>query len=254
MNRQTLSTNGGHPLTGDDLQYNINNIVANTVGVMSWLKGLTSNDIVILSGCVITESVGSYTHTEGYIWYNGEVLYVPAKVVASGIAVGPPDPTYSLAVVETTDATGTKVYKNLASVDTRFTRVGRIDSVIGVVATTFTNHNYWEAIRRDVGTGVEPAYSAGWSGTVNVRKKLGKIEFDGSAAIASMGGGDRVIWNLAAADRPATDKHFVIKGLDNSVDAVIMIDVTSGGDVRVIGGATGVPKTVNLNSISFYQT
>jgi hypothetical protein len=253
MNRFDIQ-NGGHPLSGDDLKYFQTAVKDTFKGSMECLRGKGPNDVVILNGCVISEGGGNFTHTEGYVWIDGEIYFVPAKVLATPI-----DTLYSFTVTETVDKV--KVYKNASSVNVRFKRICIIQSLNVGTPTSFTDDNRIENLLvfnqktawRSVGAMGEPAYEASWSGSAKVRmNKLGKIELGGSATITSMGGTDREIWILDAGDRPLTDKHFVVKGIDNGTDAPILISIiASTGEVKIIGGATSVGKTVYLNPIVY---
>jgi hypothetical protein len=259
MNRQDLNTVGGHPLTLNDLQYNIDNLVSNSLGSMSFLQPYTVNEVVILSGCVITEGGGNFTHTFGYVWIAGEVYYVPAKVVATPIAVG--TPTYNFTVAETVDPQGTKTYYGGGSVDTRFTRSCTIDSVNGSTATTFTDANRisnilsqnFETEWRAVGAVGEPAYQNAWAGSAKIRKtKTGRMQIHGAVVHAGMAGTQRTIWTLALADRPIFDKYFSVPGLEAGTGANIMILVEAAtGDVKVFAGTLTTSKTVYLNAIEW---
>lgn len=241
MNKLSILGNGGHPITQNDLQFIFDSLSDNSKYCMSFLKGMTGNDIVVLWGCEITEGGGNFTHTEGAVWIDGEVFYVPAKVVGTAL-----DICYEFNVVQTNIAAGTKVYKNGATFNTRLQRVCEINSNSVGTATTFNDTNRWESPWRPL------VKEANWTGSPQYRCRHGKIELDGSPAIASMAGGDREIVVLPSFLIPPTTKHFVIKGLDNGADAAMLIEVNNAGELKVIGGATGQPKTINLNDISYY--
>lgn len=249
MNRNDFSNVGGHPLTLTDIKYVRDVLNEFAEGSLSHLLGLTGNDVVILSGCIITEAGGNFTHTEGFVWITGELYYVAAKVVGTPI-----NTFYEFNVAETVDPAGTKTYYGGGMKDTRFTRTCTIVAAGVGSATTLSDDSRLYNPRRVVGDPGEPAYSTTWGGIAQVRRIMGRVEIEGQASIASMGGTDRVIWVLDLPDWPPQDKHFIVKGLDNGVDAAIMIKVDSGtGEVSVVGGATGVSKTVYLNSLYYYM-
>lgn len=243
MNRQDLSNVGGHPLTLNDLSFALLAQQDENKGSLSFLKGLCPSDVVVLSGCVITIAGPNFTHTDGYVWLNNEVFYVPANAVPRATNL-----TFEFNIVETVDATGTKTYYGGgAPHQTRFVRTCTIDANNAGTLYTFTDDNYYTP-KWTVAT-----YASGWGGTVRYRKRLGLVELDLSATIAAMGAGQRAIFTLPPAHYPSVDKFFPVYGLDNAVDATIFIKVSSAtGIVSVLGGATAVSKTVYLRPVSFY--
>jgi len=120
MNELRSTYNGGMPLRLDDVRW----IVA---GLKDAIKGLSTpflspNGAVILSGCVATDlGSGNYSYSAGYVYFDNEVFYFPA--IAS-IAIS--DINASFYMVETFDATGTKVYEDATTHDTYAIRVAGI--------------------------------------------------------------------------------------------------------------------------------
>ena len=80
MKKLNLSNTGGHPFTSDDIEFLFDSFYEVIKGMLSPYSGITNDNIVLLSGCVITDLGSSFTHTAGFIFYNEEVYYVPAKI------------------------------------------------------------------------------------------------------------------------------------------------------------------------------
>lgn len=256
MDKLSLTNAGGHPITLDDLAFLYRATEEAMQGLTSFLN-VAGNQVTILSGCVITEGGGNFTHTAGFVMLGNEVFYVPAKVVGSAVPalVG----NYYFHINETIT---TKTYKNGAVVNTRFRRIA---SILATTASVYDLTNARrlreESLLTDlpawitVGSGGAPAFNAGWSGTLKFRfnKGMSQVEFDGECTHAAMGAGNRTIFTLPVGSRPLVDTFFTVACLDNGVDAVLILKITAAsGDVVVVLGANGVSKTIRGKQVAYY--
>ena len=152
MEQLSFST-GGHPFSIDDIVFLQSSVIQAISGVCN---GVTANTNTVLSGCIITTTTHpfpmppSYSISSGFIYYNGEVFYVPAHTnsgfatlywtivgsppLTAGVSAIPAAVTYEDGGVHYT-STIREMQLTVASGDVLVSAVQRLRQVIGVVPT-----------------------------------------------------------------------------------------------------------------------
>ncbi|MBN9293729.1 MAG: hypothetical protein J0G96_07110 [Flavobacteriia bacterium] len=119
MNRLTTTYNGGFNLKMNDFRWIETGLFEAFKGLASPL--LNNNTQIILSGCSLSISGGTLTLTEGFIFLNNEVFFVPSQ--------SEPDAgtTYKyFDVIESFDPSGLKEFKNGLTHDVYAIRRGKL--------------------------------------------------------------------------------------------------------------------------------
>lgn len=125
---------GGHPFTADDLMFMQDAYLEGIKGSLEWMRALTADDLVIIRGCVITAAGTSYTYTDGYVWMDGEIYYVPAQ--ATPQPWGGVGTDFYVLAVENNDPLGTVPYENATIQNTWKRRTAVINQLSGFQYTS----------------------------------------------------------------------------------------------------------------------
>lgn len=246
---------GGLEIYAQNMQFSFDALREALEGSASWLDGLSLNPI-ILSGIVIAEGGGNYTHTAGWIWYQGELIRVPALTVPQAIS----SVDYIVTLEDKVLPEGTQVAEDLSSQDCHLERTAKITR--GAVGIRFEDCLFWNeamiaALKEEAwvlvgGGGTAPNYSAGWSGTLKFKlNRFGEVEFFGYAENAALNVTNEQIMLLPVAYRPTADIHIVVGGLENAGAAPIMIKITTTGSVILTAPIYGTSKKLYFAPIRF---
>jgi hypothetical protein len=130
MNKLITTNNGGMPLELDDLRWTDEAYREGFKGLATMFGGLAVTDGYILSGLGVTNTGSNYSIAEGYVVFNGEIWYIPAKTLAYITT------SYKYVIVEDVvfDATGNETFEDGSVNDTyqirraKFSQVGILDS------------------------------------------------------------------------------------------------------------------------------
>lgn len=255
---------GGHPLTGDDFEYiQFANRDA-IAGSLSYLRGQTADDLVVLNGCNVSVVGSNYTYTDGYIWYNGEVYYVPAQPVPQAMVVGG-DHVFS--IVSTNNATGIDTYQNGTIVNTWEDRTAVIlhntsgsnvynaqilfkyviSQIVDQAAlfaklsdlTPFAQKSIdtWHVI----GAGGQPAYGSTWGAIAGkdsrfIKDDVGGVSVRLNATTTGVAPGG-VIFVLPVGYRPVTQVTMIVHKYNVSALPVAYVGaIDTAGNVTIVDG------------------
>lgn len=236
----------------------INEIILGIIG------SYTTNDIVIIEGCVVTITSGSIPGTgtanlsAGSIYYNGEVYLVDA---ATGLSTTNPQ-TLVWSIATTYDATDGG--SGISFSDGAQHKVHQINKFVlsaGTSGSGLANYNgatvysfsqYVSGIKTLTTFTLTTQYSDGSGGSSipNYRKDaFGQVTLNGIVAAASPLTG--VFATLPVGYRPVTTKTFV--GYMYATQAIVFLTVAPGGGCTVTDstGALLSSKSFYTNSISF---
>lgn len=216
--------------------------------VKSLLGSYTTDDLIILHGCVISGTT-TKAITAGAIYYNGEVYLVDA---ATGLTAGAD--TWVFDIV-TTYAAGDPVTYDDESTHNQH----QIDKIAFQVGTTGSGIADWDSTTvkslseqrsDDIQT-----YQTGWSNAGSCQFKelpFGDIEFTLNVAISA--GGTTSVGTAPSWAIPAFLKRYYMgdyNGSDGASELLIMDIAATTGAITIVKQADGTKPS---NRGSFYQT
>lgn len=251
-----FSNPGGLDFGINDVQFIYNALREAIIGSASWLDGLS--DVVIISGCVITEDSGNYTHTAGWIYQAGELYLVPALDTPTPLAGGL---NYVFNYVENEAIEeGSQIAEDSSPADTwlvNYATIIRSDSTshqhldskrIGEMFKAAMQESEWRAASTE----------NSWAGT-NFKYKLdrfGEVIMSGRVDHAALGAGQTTITTLSEEYRPSENKEFIVSGYDKAGGSdphdFVKIIVATDGKVSISTNVFGAaPKRAYMHTIHY---
>lgn len=278
MNKLEIYNNGGEPHTLDDLKF-VEKALRD--GIINFGKGFKASGVMamIVDGLSSAVVLGDTVWTDGLVMRNGEMFYVLGATV-SGSA-----PSTYINFDETNDPNGTKVFENLAVLDTYKIRAAYVtglatgDTVnmddmqsLPIVLERMVTadptgylHNFIlsqtaPASWRYIGSAGCPAFTNGWQNfgvpfqPLRIRKtKTNEIVLSGNAVIPTYTyPGTSTMFVLDIADRPIKDVKKVVNVLVGGTTYLAAdLTIMTNGYVDIILPA-GNNHLVCLGDQSFY--
>ena len=250
MKKLDYSNPGGLEFFIQNLQFTFESNREALEGAFSWLEGLNA-DPIIVSGIVISEAGGNYTHTAGWLYYQGEFVRVDALTVPAAISAA----DYYVSFEDKVLPEGSQVCEDSSPADCHIDRIAKITR--GAIGIKYSDCIRWNkaliaALTEEPwivvgGGGGAPNYSAGWSGTLNFKlNRFGELEFFGYAENAALNVTNEQIMVLPLAYRPSADIHLVVGGLENAGAAPIMLKIMTTGSVILTAPIYGTSKKIYL--------
>lgn len=226
--------------------------------VKGLLNGYTTNDLIILYGCVVAVTGGSIpgtgtaTLTAGAIYYNGEIYEVDAN---AGLATTNPQTliwevvtTYLAADSTLTWSDGT--IRDLHQIDKLRLVAGTVGAGLADFddATVKRLSSYTENSTSTVTYGTGWADAAGAGSTISLRSN-GDVELNANIEISA--GGTIAAITLPAWAEPAVGKRFTISDYNGTDGAsVLMILDISGTAVTIYKQSDGT-KPADRTTLTF---
>lgn len=221
--------------------------------VKSLISTYTTNDVIILHGCVISGTT-TKAITEGAIYYNGEVYLVDA---ASGLTAGAD--TWIFAVVTTYAAGDPVTYDDSTSHNQH--RIDKIAFQVGDSGSDGYIADWDDAIVKNIfdviyGTWIDAtpyltnSYTAGPSRAFKYRKSIdGTVQFRGG--LQSPASGSNIQFMTLPSDlRPGSTWQFPSCGNNSSSGNYVMTIINSTGICSIqhtTGGTTFIGNTEEFN-------
>lgn len=278
MNKLEIYNNGGEPHTLDDLKF-VEKALRD--GIINFGKGFkASGAMAIVFDGLTSANIGAFNvWTDGLVMRNGEMFYV------TGGSVGLSAPDTYINFDETNDSNGTKVFENLATLDTYKIRAAYVTgsptgdtvnmddmqdlpSVIERMVTANPMgylHNFIlsqiaPSAWRNIGVTGNPAFQNGWQNygspfqPLRIRKtKTNEIVLSGTATIPTYTyPGTSTMFVLDVADRPLKDIKKVINVLvGGATYLAASLTIYTNGYVDVVLPA-GNNHIIYMGDTSFY--
>lgn len=241
MNRLNVFS-GGQPLRVDDIDFIHSGVLEALKGICLGLSNETN--LLVLSGCIATvaeiEEGFSCSITEGYIYFNGEIYFVPAHSI-DGIDydwfVLKPTETYAASGdgrVFKDGTTGRQLHaiRRLALYHEDTISEGAID-VLDLLDATLSEALWW---KKENDTWIQPTFNDGWqSGTnwVYFRKNMiGNLEICGNIKhIGAYTNG--IAFVLPSLYKPLFDQQIVLQSVEPTGRNSIVMTIGLNGNVSV---------------------
>ena len=247
MNKVLTGINGGFPLTQELWAFHQDATAEAIKGLMS-AYGVTQNQVVILSGCDRTESLGVITVTEGFVSIGGEVCFFPEQTYPSPLA---PDNQEYFNIKLTFDPNGLKPFETSGNQNTIQVRTAEIviDSVVPVGYTSyFDTKSLFEIMRDKVRIGEwtqffdynnDAWYGAGLTPAEEYRKYFkdidGFVHLKGASVEDDPAGADIILCQLPIGFRPPSTLKHIYTYRTSATSAVFFnIEIRENGDIVVI--------------------
>lgn len=252
MKKIDFTNPGGLELFINDVQYIYNSLREGLLGSCSWMKQIT--DPVIISGIVVTEGGGLYSHTEGWIYYNSDLYYV-AAVAGQPLAGGT---NYIVEFASKNLPGGLRLCEDNSPAEVwveDFARIKRGSA--GTLLNDCLRYNealitaLTEGAWITIGSGGgAPAYSTGWFGTLKFKlNRFGELEFFGNAENLNLNVGNEQVAILPVGYRPSIDMELVVSGKEAGNPAVMLIRVLTNGSIQLAVPSYGTAKNMYLNPV-----